>query len=340
MDNVRLETRGALGRITLTRPEALNALTTAMCDTIHRALTTFADNPAVRAVAVTGEGRAFCAGGDVVAVVHGIRDGSRAAARDFFRTEYRMNAAIATFPKPYVAVMDGVTMGGGVGLSLHARWRVATARTLWAMPETGIGMIPDVGTSAVLGRMGPLGRFLVLTGARLDGAEALAVGTATHFAASDRVDAMVDALADGADVEAALALAADTPGPARLADNRARIDRLFAPTTVGAILAGLDADGSDWAGKEAATIRRMSPTACALALELLRRGADGDVRDALVTDYRVVNAFGSDDDFVEGVRALLIDKDKAPRWRPATLDGVGDLARFFSTPPEGDLTFQ
>jgi len=337
-DEVLVETRGALGLLTLNRPQALNALNKGMCATLHAALDAFAADAAVRAVAIRGAGgRAFCAGGDVVSVWHAGRAGTDGWER-FFATEYRMNAAIAAFPKPYVALIDGVTMGGGVGVSVHGSHRIATERTLWAMPETGIGMVPDVGSSAVLGRMGPLGRFLALTGARLDGAEALAAGVATHYAPSDRLDALLGALADGQAVDDAVGLAADAPGPARLAGNRAAIDRLFAGRTVGAILAALDGEAaaggehSAWAAKEAATVRRMSPTACVLALELLARGAHASVRAALENEYRAVLRLKAGHDFYEGVRAQLIDKDRAPKWVPETLDAVdgAEIAAHFA----------
>jgi enoyl-CoA hydratase len=338
---VLTETRGALGLLTLNRPQALNALNEEMCGALHRALDAFARNGEVKAVAIAGGGeRAFCAGGDVVTVWHAGRSGTDGWER-FFATEYRMNAAIAAFPKPYVALIDGVTMGGGVGVSIHGRYRIATERTLWAMPETGIGMVPDVGSTAVLGRMGPLGRFLALTGARLDGAEALAAGVATHYAPSHRLGALLDALARGEAVDDAIGRVADEPGPARLDANRGAIDRLFAGASVETILGVLDADGGSWAAKEAATIRRMSPTACKLALELLRRGAQASVMQALVNEYRVVSALKRGHDFYEGVRAQLIDKDRSPRWVPARLEEVGtaEVDGYFAAPEGGDLVF-
>ena len=341
MTNILTETRGALGAIVLNRPQALNALDTAMCADLHAALDRFAADSAIQAVTIEGAGdRAFSAGGDVVTAYHDGRANNGGWER-FFTTEYRMNAAIAAFPKPFVALMDGVTMGGGVGVSIHGRYRVATERTLWAMPETGIGMVPDVGSTAVLGRMGSMGRFLALTGARLDGAEALAVGVATHYAPAHRLAALKDALADGAEVHDALGLAVDEPPTARIAGNRDAIDRLFAGETVPAILAALDADGGGWAATEAATIRRMSPTACALALELLRRGGHGNVRAALVNEYRVVSALRHGHDFFEGVRALLVDKDKSPKWQPAPFADVpeADVHDHFAVPDGGDLTF-
>ena len=341
MNEVLTQTHGHLGLITLNRPQALNALTEPMCVAIHTALNGFALDPAVRVVAIEGAGeRAFCAGGDVVQMHADGRAGSP-GWEAFFATEYRMNAAIARFPKPFVAMMDGVTMGGGVGVSIHGSHRVATERTLWAMPETGIGMVTDVGSTYPLARLrGHLGAFLGLTGARLDGAETLACGIATHHVPSAGLKMVKAALADGAVPEAALAAASVPPLPARLDANHARIDGLFAGDTVEAIVAALEADSGEWATKEAATLATKSPTALKLVIELLRRGAAAaDVGEALANEYRVVCALKHGHDFYEGVRAQLIDKDRAPKWQPATLAEVSDadVAGYFAVPPGGDL---
>ena len=259
----------------------------------------------------------------------------------FFATEYRMNAAIARFPKAYVALMDGVTMGGGVGVSIHGRYRLATERTLWAMPETGIGMVTDVGSTHALPRLpGRLGVFLGLTGARLDGAETLACGIATHYASAGGLDGLKTALAGGTPPGQALAAVSAEAPLARIVANRERIDRLFAGDTVEAIVAALEADGGEWAVKEAATLATKSPTALKLVLELLRRGGEAaDVSQALADEYRVVCGLQRGHDFYEGVRAQLIDKDRAPKWRPATLAEVsdGDVADYFAEAPGGDL---
>lgn len=341
MTDVLTRTHGQLGLITLDRPQALNALNEAMCVAIHTALNGFALDPAVRAVAIEGAGeRAFCAGGDVVQMHADGRAGSPGWER-FFATEYRMNAAIARFPKPYIALMDGVTMGGGVGVSIHGSHRVATERTIWAMPETGIGMVTDVGSTYPLAHLpGSLGTFLGLTGARLDGAEALGCGIATHYVPGAGLEVVKAALADGADPDAALAAASIQPPPARLVANRATIDRLFAGETVEAIVAALRTDGGEWATKEAATLATKSPIALKLVFELLRRGvAATDVGEALANEYRVVCALKSGHDFYEGVRAQLIDKDRAPKWRPATLAEVSgaDVQGYFAEPPDSDL---
>lgn len=341
--DVITEKRGALGLIILDRPKALHALTEAMCSAIHAGLDRFASDPEVGAVIIESTGdRAFCAGGDVVTIVQSGRAGGDLWER-FFATEYAMNLAIARFPKPYVALMDGVTMGGGVGISIHGSHRVATERTLWAMPETGIGMVTDVGTSYALPRLpGRLGLFLALTGARLDGAETLAAGIATHFLASDRQPDLKDALASGEAPDTALARLASDPGPARISANRTAIDRLFAGGSVEAILAALDADPSDWAQTEAATLRRLSPSALKVVFEALRRGATSTIEAALLTEYRVACHFKQTKDFYEGVRALLIDKDKSPHWDPPTLEAVTPerVAAHFEAPPGGDLVLQ
>jgi enoyl-CoA hydratase/carnithine racemase len=341
MSHVRAETHGHLGLITLDRPQALNALTADMCAAIHAALDGFVAEPNIKAVAIEGAGeRAFCAGGDVVTMHRDGRAGSDGWER-FFATEYAMNAAIASYPKPYVALIDGITMGGGVGVSIHGRYRVATERTLWAMPETGIGMMTDVGTSYALPRLdGKLGLFLALTGARLDGPECRYANIATHFTHAARLGELKAMLADGVEPQIALDQIAEPPHQARLAQNRDAIDTLFAGENVEGILAALEADGGEWAAKEAATLKRMSPTALKVVFEGLRRGAEAtSVAEALRTEYRVVAHMKATHDFYEGVRAQLIDKDRSPKWQPATLAEVStaDVAAHFAEPAGGDL---
>jgi len=340
-DDVLFETRGQLGLITLNRPQALNALNRAMCLAIHAQLDAWRDDPAVHIVAIEGSGdRAFCAGGDVVGLYHAGKSGS-AEWEGFFHDEYRMNHAIATYPKPYVALIDGITMGGGVGLSIHGPYRVATERTLFAMPETGIGLIPDVGGTHALPRLpGELGAYLGLTGARLKGADSEYAGIATHFCPSERLPALIEALAEGGAIATVLGdFECDTEEPP-LAVHRAAIDRHFAGDSVEAILASLDA-GDDWAQAQAATLRKMSPTSCKLTLRALREGAKTDIASALRTEYRVVCAIKQGKDFFEGVRAQLVDKDRNPHWSPATLAEVSDaeVDGYFQPPPGGDLRF-
>lgn len=341
-DEVKARVEGRLGLITLDRPKALNAINEPMVEAVHAALDSFAADNRVGVVVIEGAGeRAFCAGGDVVRIVEDGKAGST-AYEGFFAKEYRMNAAIARYRKPYIALMDGITMGGGVGLSAHGRYRVATERTLWAMPETGIGMMTDVGGTHALSRLpGRTGMFLGLTGARLDGAEARRVGVATHFVPSDGLEALKGALAAGEEPEKALADAHREPGSARIDVNRDLIDTLFGGESVEQILAALDSDGSDWATKEAQTLRRMSPSALKIVFEGIRRAAGMEIEEALAMEYRVVCRLKSTSDFYEGVRALLIDKDKAPRWSPRTVEEVTPalVASHFEPPPWGDLRF-
>lgn len=338
-DEVLFETRGSLGLITLNRPQALNALNRPMCLAIHRQLDAWRDDPAVKAVAIRGAGdRAFCAGGDVVSVYHAGKSGSP-DWEGFFHDEYRMNHAIATYPKPYVALIDGIAMGGGVGLSIHAPYRVATERTLFAMPETGIGLIPDVGGTHALPRLpGELGAYLGLTGARLKAADCLYAGIATHHCPGDQIDPLVEALAGDRDVDAVLGdFDCDTDEPP-LEAHRAAIDSHFAHDSVEAIVAAL-ASGDEWERQQAATLGKMSPTSCKLTLRALREGATLDIAAALRNEYRIVCAIKSGHDFYEGIRAQLLDKDRNPKWQPATLAEVdpAELDRYFVAPAGGDL---
>lgn len=340
-DEVLFETRGSLGLITLNRPQALNALNRPMCLAIHAQLGAWRDDAAVKAVAIRGTGdRAFCAGGDVVGLYNAGKSGS-ADWEGFFRDEYRMNHAIATYPKPYVALIDGITMGGGVGLSIHAPYRVATERTLFAMPETGIGLIPDVGGTHALPRLpGELGAYLGLTGARLKAADCLYAGIATHHSPSEQIDSLIEALARGGDVETVLGdFDCDTEEPP-LETLRAVIDLHFAHDSVEAIVASL-AGGDEWAQAQQATLAKMSPTSCKLTLRALREGASLDIAGALRNEYRIVCAIKSGHDFFEGIRAQLIDKDRNPKWRPATLAKVdaAEVDRYFARPSGGDLRF-
>jgi len=341
-DDVLIEHRGRALWLTLNRPAAMNALTHAMANTVQKALYDSIGDTAVALVVIEGAGeRAFCAGGDVVAM-HAAGRAGAAGWDAFFRDEYRMNQTIARYPEPYVAILDGVTMGGGVGLSIHGRYRVATERTLFAMPETAIGMIPDVGGTHALPRLpGEIGTWLALTGARLKAADCLYAGIATHVVSDDRLPLLRDLIATGDEpVEAILAtLHADT-GEAPLAALRDAIDFHFAHDTVEAIVASL-LTGDDWAQAQAVTIAAMSPTALKLTLRALRHGAGADIEGALRTEYRIVSHIRSGHDFYEGIRAMLIDKDKTPRWSPAMLAEVGDadLDPYFQEPQGGDLDF-
>jgi len=330
-EEVVFRSHGALGVIHLNRPRALNALTREMCVAIRKQLGVWKREAQVAAVLIEGAGdRAFCAGGDVVKVARAAQEGRDDWWR-FFHEEYRMNSAIAHFPKPYVAFIDGITMGGGVGVSVHGDYRVATERTLFAMPETGLGLIPDVGGTHVLPRLpGATGIYLALTGYRARAADCFYLGVATHVVPSGALAALRDRLGTeagtgGEAVRAALDAAAVDPGDAPLAVHRDAIDRHFSHDSIEAILDSLAADASEWAAKTREELMAKSPTSLRLSLAALRRGATLDLDECLRMEYRIVHRIMTmDKDFFEGVRALLIDKDKAPKWRPARLADVDD----------------
>jgi len=314
-----------VGRIRLNRPKQLHALTTAMCAGVIEALEAWRADPAVEAVMIDhAEGRGFCAGGDIrMLAASGAGDGE--AARAFFAAEYRMNHRLFSYAKPTVAFMDGVTMGGGVGLAAPCRWRVATENTRFAMPETGIGLFPDVGGGWYLSRLpGRVGQYLALTGHRLDGAECLALELATHFLPAAMLDeANARITADPQAIEATLDALA-TPAPdAKLAAHRDEIERLFASDRLEEVFAALDADGGEWATAQLATLRTKSPHAMKVSLKLLLDGATMPTfEDEMRQEYAVATRVVQRHDFAEGVRALIVDKDNAPRWEPATVEGV------------------
>jgi len=330
-DDILFDVRGQVAVVTLNRPRALNALTLEMIRAFEPRLAAWAGDASVAAVMVRGAGeRAFCAGGDVRTIWHDAQRGGTLAA-DFFRAEYRLNRAVKVFPKPYIAVIDGIAMGGGVGVSAHGSHRVVTERTQIAMPETGIGLFPDVGTTYLLPRLpGALGPYLGLTGTRLGPADALYAGVGTHFVANGTLPALEDALAattwpgvkDRDLAGALLSRFAADPGPAPLAERRAAIDRCFAQDSIEAILAALHAEKCGWARATAAGLEERSPTSLKITLEALRRGATLTFDDAMTMEYRLSQACAARHDFLEGVRAALIDKDNAPRWQPDRLGSV------------------
>ena len=332
---------GKVGRIRLDRPKAIHALTTAMCDTVLDALTAWRDDPAVEAVMIDhAEGRGFCAGGDIRMLAEsGAKDGVE--ARRFFHTEYRMNHRLFTYEKPVVAFMDGITMGGGVGISQPARYRVATGNTRLAMPETGIGLFPDVGGGWYLSRLpGRVGQYLALTGHRLDGAECIAMRLASDYLTSDRLDAAKSRIAAQPDaIEAILAdLAAPPPGATILA-HQADIDRLFASDRLEDIYAALEADGGDWAIATLATLKTKSPQTMKVSLRLLAEGRQMvDFAAEMAQEYAVGSRVVTRHDFIEGVRAVIVYKDNAPVWDPATPEGVSDdlIDAIFAPLPDGE----
>ncbi|GJE62798.1 enoyl-CoA hydratase/isomerase family protein [Methylobacterium trifolii] len=332
MDDVIVEGAGALGRIRLNRPKALNALTHPMVGAIDAALDHFAADRTVAAVLLTGEGeRGLCAGGDLRSLYDSAGTGF---AENFWRDEYRLDARIANFEKPVVAWMDGITMGGGVGLSAHARHRIVTERSRIAMPETGIGYLPDVGATWLLPRApGETGTYLGLTGEPIGAADAIFAGFADAMLPATALPRLITALsaleqgADHAEVRKAIEALAEAPGPAPLAAVQGVIDRCFAFDMVDEIVSALDADGSEFAARTRATLAAKAPASLVLTLCLLRLGRGAPTLEScLEREFQASLAVLAEGDFREGIRAAVIDKDKAPRWSPATLAEV-DPAR-------------
>ncbi|NOY44021.1 MAG: enoyl-CoA hydratase/isomerase family protein [Deltaproteobacteria bacterium] len=344
--HLRAELRGRAGWLTLTRPDRLNALTLPMVRAMTAALRGWGADPAVGLVVIEGKGgRAFCAGGDVRAVCR-LRDaGLDPETRAFFLEEYRLNLAIHRFPHPYVALMDGIAMGGGVGISVHGSHRVATEATRIAMPETGIGFFPDVGASYLLSRLpGAFGPFLGLTGTAVGPGDALALGLATHFVPRGRLPALREALAGAgswAEVNRALEGLSGPAGPAPLWQRRAEIERAFGQERVEDVLeklADMAREGSDWARRTRDELLAKSPTSLKVTWEALRRGRNLDLASCLAMEYRLVCRFLAARDFCEGVRAVLEDRDGRPRWDPPDLSRVSDeaVAAYFAPLPPGE----
>ncbi len=313
---------GRIGRLLLNRPKALNALDHAMILALRAALAAWQEAPGVHAVVIdSASDRAFCAGGDIRAIRSHALAGEADDVERFFAEEYALNAEIARFPKPYVALIDGICMGGGIGVSVHGQVRVATEHAVFAMPETAIGMFPDIGATFFLPRLpGALGLYLGLTGQRMTGADAVHAGLATHFVPRAKLPALRAAMiADGA---AAVAPLAETLPPFSLAPHRAAIDRCFSAASVPEIVSRLEAEDSAWARETLATLGTMSPSALCWSFAAVTRGATLELPAALAAELRLTRHVTRHADFAEGVRAMVVDKDRKPRWTPPTLDQV------------------
>ena len=324
-DDVLTVVDGPVARLRLNRPKVLNALNTAMCVAMIDALDRWRGDASIEAVLLDhAEGRGFCAGGDIrMLATSGAGDG--AEARAFFHTEYRLNHRLFTYAKPVVAFMDGITMGGGVGIALPCKYRVATENTRFAMPETGIGLFPDVGGGWYLSRLpGRIGQYLALTGHRLDGAECLALGLATHYLPSDSLDeAKARIMEAPQEIEAILADLAIPAPDARILMHRDAIDRLFASDRLEPIYAALGEDGGEWATQQFATLKTKSPQTMKVSLKLLLAGKTMPTfEDEMRQEYAVGSRVVQRHDFIEGVRAVIVDKDNTPRWNPDTPEGV------------------
>jgi enoyl-CoA hydratase len=350
-DEIQFARRGDLMVVTLNRPGALNALTLPMCRALDEGLQRWQADPAVGAVLIKGEGeRAFCAGGDI-RWLHGVltTEGVAAACR-FYAVEYPMNARLHHFAKPWIALLDGIAMGGGVGISVHGSHRVVTERTLFAMPETGIGLFPDVGAAFMLPRLpGALGFYLGLTGARLGAADCLHAGIGTAYVAAERLEALEAALAETslradpfAAIDAVVEAFRSDPGPAPLLDLRGRVDACFRQESLVAVLTALREEASGWGAGQLEELASKSPTSLAVTFRQLCKGATLDFDSAMRLEYRLVHRFMAGHDFREGVRALLIDKDRRPRWCPDNLGDVSDamVDGYFAPLSGGDLPLE
>ena len=330
MDEILFEVRDGAGWVTLNRPSALNALTHDMARQLDARLEAWATDDAIARVVIEGAGeRAFCAGGDIRDLYDVMGRGDEPFIDVFYRDEYRLNYRIHTYPKPYVALMDGVVMGGGVGVSIHGSQRIVTEHCLFAMPETGIGFFPDVGATWFLPRLpGEIGMYLGLTGARLGAADAIYCGIATQYAPRDRLHEALDGFHGD-------------PGPPPLAEHRAALDRCFAGDSLEAIIAALEGEGGDWAGETLASLAAKSPTSLKVTHRQLRRGATLSFSQALTMEFRLSQRFCAAPDFREGVRAVVIDKDGDPQWLPPSLAEVtqAHVESYFAPPSGGELLF-
>jgi enoyl-CoA hydratase len=326
-DDIVVRVDGHAGFISLNRPLALNALTLPMVHAMTEALLAWRDDAAVKCVVIDhADGRGFCAGGDIAFLRNSAINDGGVSGRKFFHDEYQLNHLLFTYPKPVVAFMDGICMGGGVGISQPARFRVATENTKFAMPETGIGLFPDVGGGWYLSRLeGRVGQYLALTGSRVAGAECLALGLATHYLPSS---ALVEAKAriaseDVEHLDGILSTLSETPPASKIVETLLQINRHFASDQFEDILESLEGDESEWAMKELAALRTKSPQTCKVALRQLAESLKlTDFADNMAMEYRIASRVLVRPDFAEGVRAVIVDKDNAPQWDPATAEGV------------------
>lgn len=332
-EGVRIERDGTLGRIVLDQPKSLNALTLEMVAAIERALLDWLPQPLSAVIIESSDERAFCAGGDIRAIRQNTLEGRHDVSERFFATEYRVNALLADYPHPVISLIDGICYGGGVGLSVHGPFRVVTESATLAMPETGIGFFPDVGASYFLPRLpGAIGTYLGLTGTRLGAADALAVGLATHYCPSDMIGELPELLRcrGGRSVDEVLRSACSTPSaPAVLSDHRRAIDQIFGARSVAQIRRGLEVADTAWASGHLQVLDRMSPQSLDLTFDLLTRGRERKLIACLTAELRAVHHVTHSFDFIEGVRAALVDKDRSPAWSTDSaylgVDAEGEL---------------
>jgi enoyl-CoA hydratase len=325
---VLLERVGYAGVITLNRPKQLNALSHTMVKTIYPQMLAWRDDPSITRVIICGAGeKAFCAGGDIRALYDMGKAGKSHEARPFWREEYTLNYLLKTYPKPIIALLNGIVMGGGVGMSFHGSHRVATEKLMFAMPEVGIGFFPDVGASYILPRLKHhVGAYLAVTGARIGLGDAMDLGLATHAVESSNISALTEALMTNDDVDTVLKRFSMKDLPqADLAEHHAMINEIFKETALNAIIAGLGLmalGGSLFASKAVDAMHQKSPTSMAIALRQMQLGAIMDFAAVMQMEYRIVCRIAEGHDFYEGVRAVIIDKDNLPRWNPSRIDDV------------------
>lgn len=346
-NDILFSVQNGIGIIQLNRPQALNALTHDMCIPLEQHLRSWAKDAAVKAVIIKGSGeKAFCAGGDIRKLADRGPDGAQ-YRKAFWYDEYRCNTLIGEYPKPFIALIDGIFMGGGVGLSVHGSHRIISEFAHFAMPETGIGLFPDVGGTYFLPRCpGELGIYLGLTGARLKGADILTAGVATHFVPRASMAALEQALIDAAPgdkaaIDAIVMKFATDPGSSQLAERKAEIDRRFGGESVAAVMTALETDPTPFSIEQAGIIRAKSPTSVKLTFAQLRRGRSLSLRDCMKLEWRICNHIALGHDFYEGVRAVIIDKDHKPKWQPARLEDVSDaeIEKYFTPVADGELQF-
>ena len=314
--------QGRIGRLTLNRPKALNALDLSMVRQLSAALVAWRDEPGVHAVVIEGAGgRAFCAGGDIRAIRAHAVAGEFADIEAFFAEEYALNRTIADYPKPYVALVDGICMGGGIGVSVHGTIRVVTEAATFAMPETAIGLFPDIGATYLLPRLrGAFGMYLALVGARATGVDAAWVGLGTHVTTRERLAAMADAVAE--DGVAVLAEMAEPVPPGSFAAIAGAVGRCFGADSVAEIVRRLDAEGTEWSRDTLATLRGMSPSSLLWTFAIVRAGGHRSLAECLQAELSLTRHAVRHPDFAEGVRAMVVDKDRKPRWSPARIEDV------------------
>ncbi|MEE4012599.1 enoyl-CoA hydratase/isomerase family protein [Roseibium sp. FZY0029] len=340
-DEILFQKRGKAGFVILNRPKALNAINHAMVLAMAAQLTRWADDPEIAHVVVTGAGdKAFCAGGDIRSIYDARMSGQMDGLGAFFRDEYILNAQIKAYPKPYIALINGIVMGGGVGVSVHGSHRIGTEKTLFAMPETGIGFFPDVGGTYFLPRMPrSSGIYCALSAGRLKQGDALATGVLTHAVSEATLADLERDLETADDIGAVLAPYLVTPENGPVAESFDLIDETFSASSVEEILSRLEKSGSDFAGKAAAAIRQKSPTSVLIAFEQMKRGGQLSFNDCMKLEYRIVSRILKGTEFYEGIRAVLVDKDQDPKWSPSQISQVdsAELASYFEEPADGDL---